>query len=364
MIRFIRDIFATAQSDPPPGRLVRVLSRPRPMKASGRCSRRRFPRCVTLEPGLLLGHLRRRRRHPREDARRSSTGFSASSEITAMAHLTCVNATIDETRAVLEQTRALGIKNILALRGDPPNGAASSSRPKAASSTRISWCDASASSASSPIGVAGFPEGHIACKEGKHVDWQRLKQKIDQRRRLRDHAAVLRQPPLLRVPRLPAPARASRCRSCRASCRFSAPRRSSGSSALCGAELPAPLLSELERRGDDDEAVSQFGIDYATTQCEELLREGRARPSLLHAQQSPIHDRSREEPRARSARLRRGGIDRLSHSREPISEPQHISLVARPFQGRDLAELGDLRPCRPCALARSLLRQIKKEVRA
>jgi methylenetetrahydrofolate reductase (NADPH) len=32
--------------------------------------------------------------------------------ITTMAHLTCVNATIDETRGVLEQTRALGIKNI------------------------------------------------------------------------------------------------------------------------------------------------------------------------------------------------------------------------------------------------------------
>ena len=43
---------------------------------------------------------------------------------------------------------------------------------------------------------------------------------------------------------------------------------------LCGAELPAALLSELERRGDDDEAVSQFGIEYATRQCEELLREG------------------------------------------------------------------------------------------
>jgi len=45
-------------------------------------------------------------------------------QITAMAHLTCVNATIDDTRAVLAQTRALGIKNVLALRGDPPNGSA------------------------------------------------------------------------------------------------------------------------------------------------------------------------------------------------------------------------------------------------
>ena len=43
---------------------------------------------------------------------------------------------------------------------------------------------------------------------------------------------------------------------------------------LCGAALPAALLSELDRRGEDDEAVTQFGIEYATRQCEELLREG------------------------------------------------------------------------------------------
>src|SRR6185295_15358064 len=43
---------------------------------------------------------------------------------------------------------------------------------------------------------------------------------------------------------------------------------------LCGADLPAALLAELEKRGDDDEAVTAFGIDYATRQCEELLREG------------------------------------------------------------------------------------------
>ena len=29
------------------------------------------------------------------------------------------------------------------------------------------------------IGTAGFPEGHIACKEGRQVDWDRLKAKID-----------------------------------------------------------------------------------------------------------------------------------------------------------------------------------------
>src|SRR5205814_6017725 len=43
-------------------------------------------------------------------------------KLTAMAHLTCVNATREEIRDVVAQIRALGIKNILALRGDPPGG--------------------------------------------------------------------------------------------------------------------------------------------------------------------------------------------------------------------------------------------------
>jgi methylenetetrahydrofolate reductase (NADPH) len=33
-------------------------------------------------------------------------------------------------------------------------------------------------------------------------------------------------------------------------------------------------LAELDQRGEDDEAVLQYGIEYATRQCEELLREG------------------------------------------------------------------------------------------
>src|SRR5208282_6570050 len=41
-------------------------------------------------------------------------------KLTAMSHLTCVNATAEELRAVLLQARGLGVHNILALRGDPP----------------------------------------------------------------------------------------------------------------------------------------------------------------------------------------------------------------------------------------------------
>jgi methylenetetrahydrofolate reductase (NADPH) len=44
-------------------------------------------------------------------------------QLTAVAHLTCVNATREQIGALLEQIRSLGVKNVLALRGDPPVGA-------------------------------------------------------------------------------------------------------------------------------------------------------------------------------------------------------------------------------------------------
>ena len=43
--------------------------------------------------------------------------------LTAVAHLTCVCATRDEIRELLAQIRSLGVRNVLALRGDPPAAA-------------------------------------------------------------------------------------------------------------------------------------------------------------------------------------------------------------------------------------------------
>jgi methylenetetrahydrofolate reductase (NADPH) len=43
---------------------------------------------------------------------------------------------------------------------------------------------------------------------------------------------------------------------------------------MCGAKLPEAFLARLEELGDDDEAVVEFGIQYATEQCRELLAKG------------------------------------------------------------------------------------------
>jgi methylenetetrahydrofolate reductase (NADPH) len=43
---------------------------------------------------------------------------------------------------------------------------------------------------------------------------------------------------------------------------------------LCGAHIPEPMKHRLDELGEDDAAVTAYGIDYATKQCEELLAAG------------------------------------------------------------------------------------------
>ena len=43
---------------------------------------------------------------------------------------------------------------------------------------------------------------------------------------------------------------------------------------LCGAKIPPALRTKLDSLGTDDDAAMKFGIEYATRQCEELLRAG------------------------------------------------------------------------------------------
>ena len=96
-----------------------------------------------------------------------------------MAHLTCVGATKDEIAKVLEQARALGIKNILALRGDPPPGTGDFKKTEGGFEFSYQLVKFIRELGGFSIGTAGFPEGHIACRDGKVIDWQRLKAKID-----------------------------------------------------------------------------------------------------------------------------------------------------------------------------------------
>ena len=116
--------------------------------------------------------------------------------------------------------------------------------------------------------------GHIACKAGKETDWGYLREKIiagadfvitqlffDNRDfyRFHDHMTHKLGATVPIIPGL-------------------LPVLSSGQTkrftALCGAALPEKFLTRLEAFGDDDAAVTEFGIDYATEQSEALLQFG------------------------------------------------------------------------------------------
>src|SRR5260370_41615922 len=98
--------------------------------------------------------------------------------LTAVAHLTCVCSTREQIQDLLGQIQNLGVKNVLALRGDPPGGGEFKMTPGGFeySSQLVEFIRERGDFC---IGVAGFPEGHIACAAGKHADWHHLKGKID-----------------------------------------------------------------------------------------------------------------------------------------------------------------------------------------
>ena len=195
-------------------------------------------------------------------------------QVTGMAHLTCISSTREEIRGFLQDASTLGIRNILALRGDPPTGATDVGKLDNGFDYSYQLIDFIRTQGEFSIGTAGFPESHMACDEGKHVDWQRLKNKID-------HGAdfVLTQLFFdntdyfefldymvdtlgVTVPITPGILPIISTEQVK---RFTA---------LCGAGLPQHLAAQLDALDDDADAVVQFGIDFATRQCEELLRGG------------------------------------------------------------------------------------------
>jgi methylenetetrahydrofolate reductase (NADPH) len=194
-------------------------------------------------------------------------------KLPALAHLTCVNHTRAEVGALLEKIRALDCKNILALRGDAPGGGEFQATPGGFEFS-AQLVEFLRTSGNFSVGVAGFPEGHIANKNGKHADWRHLQEKVAAGAdfvitqlffdnadyfEFRDYAEKKLGVRVPLVPGVLAILSASQIT------RFTQ---------LCGSKIPPALRAKLDALGSDDEAAMQFGIEYATQQCEELLRAG------------------------------------------------------------------------------------------
>jgi methylenetetrahydrofolate reductase (NADPH) len=189
-------------------------------------------------------------------------------------HLTCVNSTRTQLLDVVNEARSRDIRNILALRGDPPPGETQWTATEGGFEYSYQLVAFLKEQGGFSIGTAGFPEGHIAQPAGKYVDWGYLRDKVQAGAdfvitqlyfdnadyfEFRDHVTAKLGVNVPIIPGiLPVLSRSQTKRFV----------------TLCGAKLPETFLARIEELGDDDPGVTQYGIDYAVQQCAELLRAG------------------------------------------------------------------------------------------
>jgi methylenetetrahydrofolate reductase (NADPH) len=190
----------------------------------------------------------------------------------AMAHFTCVGATVAQLREMLDTMREAGIENVLALRGDPPRGKDQWTATEGGLSYSRELIELVRDEYDFAIGAAAFPEVHIHASDPES-DLRYLKEKVDAGARFLitqlffDNQAyydfVARARELgIDVPIIPGIMPITDAGQIR---------RITG---MCGANIPAGLLRELELRGDQPGAVTDLGVAYATLQCADLLANG------------------------------------------------------------------------------------------
>ena len=194
--------------------------------------------------------------------------------VIGMAHLTCVLNTKDDIRTIVEDIKSRGIRNILALRGDPPQDQPDwqptddnyKYSSELAAFIRANFGDYFG------IAVAGFPEGHILCPD-RERDAGFLKLKIEAGAdfvitqlffenkdyfeysdRLRRIGVSVRVIPGI----LPITDYGALQRFC----------------SLCGATVTDEVKKIFEPIQDDKEATVRAGVEFAIRQCKELLDGG------------------------------------------------------------------------------------------
>ena len=189
----------------------------------------------------------------------------------AMAHLTCVGHTRDELATILDELWAGGIRNILALRGDPPADPALLLNGMGELATAAELVQFVRSRHNFCVAVAGYPEVHPKCPSFDQ-DLDNLKSKVDQGAsfiitqlffdnadfyRFRDaarrrgiHVPIIAGiMPILNVAQIK---------------KFVS---------MCGAKIPPALLERMESVHSDPQSVLAIGVDHALTQCRELIKQ-------------------------------------------------------------------------------------------
>jgi methylenetetrahydrofolate reductase (NADPH) len=100
------------------------------------------------------------------------------SGLTVAAHLTCVDASREETLAIAEGYAAVGVTEIVALRGDPPKGAEGFRAHPDGFGSSVELVEALARTGKFRIRVGAYPEVHPEAASAQ-ADIDFLKRKVD-----------------------------------------------------------------------------------------------------------------------------------------------------------------------------------------
>lgn len=187
-----------------------------------------------------------------------------------LAHLTCVSKTAAELRATVQAFTAVGVKDILALRGDPPTGIGTEWVETAGGYRfALELVKDLATNFKLGIAVAAFPEGHPESKDlNQDVEVLLAKQqagadfaitnlffKADKYFELVERAEQVG----VTIPILPGLMPVTNIKQID---RFAQ---------MTGAEFPAELRSKFAAVAADDESVRALGVELTTSLATELL---------------------------------------------------------------------------------------------
>ncbi|ACM32079.1 MULTISPECIES: methylenetetrahydrofolate reductase [NAD(P)H] [Diaphorobacter] len=190
--------------------------------------------------------------------------------VSAASHFSCIGATKDGVRAQLAELKAMGVKRLVALRGDLPSGYGIGGEFHYASDL-VAFIRAE-TGRDFHIEVAAYPEVHPQARSSD-ADLQAFATKVragadsaitqyffnadaylrfvqDVRRLGLDVPVVPGIMPIMGASQL---------------LRFSD---------ACGAEIPRWIRLRLQGYGDDVASIRAFGLDVVTHLCEQLRREG------------------------------------------------------------------------------------------
>ncbi len=205
--------------------------------------------------------------------RRIVTHIKQQTGLSPVAHLTCVGATAGDIAALLAEYRTAGIENILALRGDPPEGMDRFQATAGGFTHATDLISFIHGQDGFSIACATYPEGHPESKGGVADDIRYLKIKQDNGAccavtqyffdneaffRFRDACTAAG----INIPIIPGIMPVTNFDQI---VRFSA---------MCGATIPGWLHDKMGPIREDLDAVKRLGIELATVQCRELLDAG------------------------------------------------------------------------------------------